>query len=70
MDAHNPYIPPEPFDTLFPGKDEDFDSVAYNLLYKKTQRLQEKNRSIVKKIFATKQRGGSGWKIVENHIFS
>jgi arylsulfatase A-like enzyme len=29
MDAHEPYIPPPPFDTLFPGKDETFTTHRY-----------------------------------------
>lgn len=32
MDAHRPYIPPAPFDTLFPGKQDDFDSDRQRLL--------------------------------------
>jgi arylsulfatase A-like enzyme len=29
MDAHNPYIPPPPFDRKFPGKDDSFTSAHY-----------------------------------------
>jgi arylsulfatase A-like enzyme len=29
MDAHNPYIPPPPYDAMFPGKDPSFTSADY-----------------------------------------
>jgi len=29
MDAHAPYIPPPPFDTMYPGKDEDFTAAKF-----------------------------------------
>jgi arylsulfatase A-like enzyme len=32
MDAHNPYLPPAPYDTMFPGKDPGFTSVRYGRL--------------------------------------
>ena len=32
MDAHNPFIPPSPFDSQYPGKDENFTSDRYNNL--------------------------------------
>jgi arylsulfatase A-like enzyme len=32
MDAHNPYLPPAPYDTMFPGKDPTFTSVRYGRL--------------------------------------
>jgi arylsulfatase A-like enzyme len=45
MDAHTPYIPPDPFDTLFPGKDETFDSHTYTVLYRD---MLEQKRTITK----------------------
>ena len=32
MDAHWPYIPPSPFDKLYPGKDKDFNTNRYTTL--------------------------------------
>jgi arylsulfatase A-like enzyme len=34
MDAHTPYLPPEPFDTLFPGKNPKFDASIIERLTK------------------------------------
>ncbi len=39
MDAHNPYIPPPPFDSQYPGKDEGFTPNRYNYLYKEIMTL-------------------------------
>jgi arylsulfatase A-like enzyme len=32
MDAHWPYMPPPPFDKLYPGKDDSFSTVRFNAL--------------------------------------
>jgi arylsulfatase A-like enzyme len=32
MDAHHPFLPPPPYDTMFPGKDESWTSVDYDRL--------------------------------------
>ncbi|MDY7038032.1 MAG: sulfatase, partial [Thermodesulfobacteriota bacterium] len=42
MDAHNPYIPPSPFDTLYPGKDETFTSARYYALAWAVIKLERK----------------------------
>ena len=42
MDAHDPYIPPSPFDTLYPGKDETFTFAHYNALHEKVLKLERK----------------------------
>ena len=40
MDAHAPYIPPPPFDTLYPGKDETFTLEHYTDLTYKVLKLK------------------------------
>ena len=42
MDAHDPYIPPPSFDTLYPGKDETFTFAHYNTLHEKVLKLERK----------------------------
>lgn len=42
MDAHNPYIPPPPYDTLFPGKDEAFRLDHYTTLSQEVMKLNRK----------------------------
>ena len=42
MDAHFPYIPPAPFDNLFPGKDEKFTAKRYESLYENVLKLKQK----------------------------
>jgi arylsulfatase A-like enzyme len=49
MDAHNPYLPPAPYDTMFPGKDPGFTSVRYGRLMwemnkKGLQRISDRDR--------------------------
>jgi arylsulfatase A-like enzyme len=45
MDAHNPYIPPPPFDELYPGKNESFTSTDYYKLYDSVMALERKPTS-------------------------
>jgi arylsulfatase A-like enzyme len=42
MDAHEPYIPPSPFDTMYPGKNETFASDSYFKLAKEVIKLERK----------------------------
>lgn len=42
MDAHEPYLPPTPFDTLYPGKDEKFTSDYYRSMEKEVMQLKRK----------------------------
>ncbi|MHC4453451.1 MAG: sulfatase family protein, partial [Planctomycetota bacterium] len=42
MDAHNPYIPPPPYDKLFPGKDETFTMAHYTTLSQEVMKLNRK----------------------------
>jgi arylsulfatase A-like enzyme len=44
MDAHWPYLPPPPYDTLFPGKDESFTLAHYFELMEKVLKQQRKIR--------------------------
>jgi arylsulfatase A-like enzyme len=36
MDAHYPYLPPEPFDKMFPAKDEHFTDIRYGDIWENT----------------------------------
>ncbi len=40
MDAHDPYIPPFPFDTFYPGKDKKFRWERYDILKKRVMRME------------------------------
>jgi arylsulfatase A-like enzyme len=42
MDAHWPYIPPAPFDELYPGKDLNFQTPHYTALSEEVMRLERK----------------------------
>ena len=42
MDAHDPYIPPPPFDNLFPGKNKHFDLDRYHKLVTEVLKLERK----------------------------
>ena len=42
MDAHTPYLPPHPFDTLYPGKDEAFSWDDYPTFKKGVMALKRK----------------------------
>jgi len=42
MDAHTPYLPPHPFDTLYPGKDEGFSWDDYPTFKKGVMALKRK----------------------------
>jgi arylsulfatase A-like enzyme len=52
MDAHRPYVPPPPFDSLYPGKDlltmsqTDFENLRENILWEKRV-LAEKERQFL-----------------------
>jgi arylsulfatase A-like enzyme len=42
MDAHDPYIPPPPFDSMFPGKINYFERTRYNQIFRGVMKLQRK----------------------------
>jgi len=42
MDAHGPYMPPTPYDKLFPGKDETFSPSDFNALEEQVMSLKRK----------------------------
>jgi arylsulfatase A-like enzyme len=42
MDAHDPYIPPAPFDMIFPGKIKDYDLAKYRKMAEKVLKLERK----------------------------
>ncbi len=42
MDAHGPYMPPTPYDKLFPGKDETFSPSKFNTLEEQVMSLKRK----------------------------
>jgi arylsulfatase A-like enzyme len=42
MDAHDPYLPPAPFDTLYPGKLENFNLITYRKIGKEIIKLERK----------------------------
>lgn len=42
MDAHWPYVPPPPYDTLYPGKDATFNTDYYTLLVREVMKLGHK----------------------------
>jgi arylsulfatase A-like enzyme len=42
MDAHWPYLPPPPFDTVYPGKEENFTTTRYYALKEKVMKLERK----------------------------
>jgi arylsulfatase A-like enzyme len=40
MDAHRPHIPPSPFDTLYPGKNEAINTIQNNLMNRKIMKFE------------------------------
>jgi arylsulfatase A-like enzyme len=42
MDAHAPYIPPAPFDAIYPGKDKTFTQALYHKIDKQIMMLERK----------------------------
>ncbi|MBI3666423.1 MAG: sulfatase [Acidobacteria bacterium] len=58
MDAHEPLLPPPPYDTLFPGKDSSMDPGVYYKVSQDVNRLQSKMTETAKRHAISQYDGG------------